>query len=462
MTSRRDGAGAARQLRAHDRGRDEARGGDRAGGVPQGGQAALAGREADAWAATAMPASRTWRTKRVERQVGLEAGDRLELVDRPPVWASPRPLIVATRTPRAAASGAATIGVVSPTPPVECEVARRAEPAELEAVARGDQRAREGLDAGRREPAQARDHAPGRHQGVVGGAVEPGAHERLDARGVDGISPRRLRSITSTGARGAAMTARHSTPAARGAGRPARRAPAGTAGRVRAVLRLLTAAAVLAACALAAPARRRIRAAPRPSRPPPPATTAPVGPPGPRLAAPADVDLGPAGPRAVPGGRAARDALEADGAGDRQPGGKVVQSDHRRAPRRAGRAYVRVEARGQLGLPARSGRLQAADPGHRRARAGRLAGCRGAFQLQPHPAARPVRRLHGPPLAGLPPPGRHHVPGQLVAVVGPKGTVADRRHPPRRHDHEDRTARRVAEPGAWAVGPAGAARREGR
>src|SRR5699024_8757715 len=38
----------------------------------------------------------------------------------PPVWPSPRPLILATGTPREATSGANTRVVVSPTPPVEC------------------------------------------------------------------------------------------------------------------------------------------------------------------------------------------------------------------------------------------------------------------------------------------------------------------------------------------------------
>ena len=38
----------------------------------------------------------------------------------PPVWPRPRPLILAILTPQAAAMGAITRVVLSPTPPVEC------------------------------------------------------------------------------------------------------------------------------------------------------------------------------------------------------------------------------------------------------------------------------------------------------------------------------------------------------
>ena len=38
----------------------------------------------------------------------------------PPVWPRPRPEIIGTKTPQAAASGASTRLVLSPTPPVEC------------------------------------------------------------------------------------------------------------------------------------------------------------------------------------------------------------------------------------------------------------------------------------------------------------------------------------------------------
>ena len=38
----------------------------------------------------------------------------------PPVWPSPRPEIIGTYTPQAAARGARTSDVLSPTPPVEC------------------------------------------------------------------------------------------------------------------------------------------------------------------------------------------------------------------------------------------------------------------------------------------------------------------------------------------------------
>ncbi len=38
----------------------------------------------------------------------------------PPVWERPRPEIMGTKTPQAAARGARTRLVLSPTPPVEC------------------------------------------------------------------------------------------------------------------------------------------------------------------------------------------------------------------------------------------------------------------------------------------------------------------------------------------------------
>ena len=38
----------------------------------------------------------------------------------PPVWPSPRPEIIGTFTPQAAASGASASETLSPTPPVEC------------------------------------------------------------------------------------------------------------------------------------------------------------------------------------------------------------------------------------------------------------------------------------------------------------------------------------------------------
>ena len=78
-----DGPGPAGELRAHDRGRDEARGGHRAGGVAQartGAPRRVPG--SDAWATTAMPASRTWRTNRFSGRSASIPGDRLQLVDR--------------------------------------------------------------------------------------------------------------------------------------------------------------------------------------------------------------------------------------------------------------------------------------------------------------------------------------------------------------------------------------------
>ena len=38
----------------------------------------------------------------------------------PPVWPSPRPLIIGTQSPQAAARGARIRETLSPTPPVEC------------------------------------------------------------------------------------------------------------------------------------------------------------------------------------------------------------------------------------------------------------------------------------------------------------------------------------------------------
>jgi len=53
-------------------------------------------------------------------ELGAHAGDGLELVEGPPVKPSPRPDSLTVCMPRAAAKGATTRVVLSPTPPVEC------------------------------------------------------------------------------------------------------------------------------------------------------------------------------------------------------------------------------------------------------------------------------------------------------------------------------------------------------
>ena len=68
------------------------------------------------------------------------------------------------------------------------DVAGRAEAAELEAVAGGDQRPHQGLGVAVREAAGAREHAPRGHERVVGGAVDPAADELLHAPRVDGVA----------------------------------------------------------------------------------------------------------------------------------------------------------------------------------------------------------------------------------------------------------------------------------
>src|SRR5947199_5640313 len=50
----------------------------------------------------------------------LNPGIDSSLSSVPPVWPRPRPLIIGTISPPAAATGASTREVLSPTPPVEC------------------------------------------------------------------------------------------------------------------------------------------------------------------------------------------------------------------------------------------------------------------------------------------------------------------------------------------------------
>ena len=72
------------------------------------------------WPFMAKPAaSRTLRNSFSERSTRYPGIDS-SLSSVPPVWPSPRPEIIGTQTPAAAASGAISRDVLSPTPPVEC------------------------------------------------------------------------------------------------------------------------------------------------------------------------------------------------------------------------------------------------------------------------------------------------------------------------------------------------------
>ena len=96
------------------------------------------------WATTAMPTSRTCRTKPARLRSERKPGIASSLSTAPPVWARLRPPRLATRTPSDAARGAATSGVVSPTPPVDCGSPVGPSERQLQAVAGGDQGARQG------------------------------------------------------------------------------------------------------------------------------------------------------------------------------------------------------------------------------------------------------------------------------------------------------------------------------
>ena len=61
-------------------------------------------------------ASRDSFSERLTRKPGIDSS----LSSVPPVWPSPRPEIIGTQAPAAAASGARMRLVLSPTPPVEC------------------------------------------------------------------------------------------------------------------------------------------------------------------------------------------------------------------------------------------------------------------------------------------------------------------------------------------------------
>ena len=129
--------------------------------------------------------------------------------------------------------------------------------------------------------------------------------------------------------------------------------------------------------------------------------------------------------------------------------GKVVQARTDPTARRAGRAYVRVEAVDSSGFQLLQGaykvRIQATDATGRVSRAVeapfrlRLTTPRGLFEAYTIPLWKTFRRQIGT-----------SVPGQLVAVVGPKGTVAAAGL--RRGDVITKVdGKPVAGPGAWAT-----------
>ena len=72
------------------------------------------------WPMTAMPVRFTWAKKSSWLRAVRVPGTLSILSMVPPVWPRPRPLILAILTPQAAAMGAITKVVLSPTPPVEC------------------------------------------------------------------------------------------------------------------------------------------------------------------------------------------------------------------------------------------------------------------------------------------------------------------------------------------------------
>jgi len=129
--------------------------------------------------------------------------------------------------------------------------------------------------------------------------------------------------------------------------------------------------------------------------------------------------------------------------------GKVVQAKTDTTARKAGRAYVRIEAVDTSGFQLLQGaykvRIQATDAGGRVSAAIqgpfrlRLTTPRGLFDAYTVPLWRAFRRQAGTT-----------VPGRLIAVVGPKGTVATAGL--RRGDVITKVdGKPVAGPGAWAT-----------
>ena len=163
-------------------------------------------------AATAMPTSRTWRTKRASGRSASKPGIASSLSMMPPAWPSPRLPVVATRTPSAAASGAAAMGAVSPTPPVLWRSpAGPSEPSSSRSPEAMSPRVRASTCS---RPIPVR-HAAMHHAAISESAVVRSIQERTNDSTLAAStgSPRRVRSITSRGASCSAMDGRHSTPA---------------------------------------------------------------------------------------------------------------------------------------------------------------------------------------------------------------------------------------------------------
>ena len=79
-----------------------------------------AGTRSALWPTIAMPTSRSCATISSVVSSTRKPGIDSSLSSVPPVWPSPRPLILPSGTPQAATMGPTAIDVLSPTPPVEC------------------------------------------------------------------------------------------------------------------------------------------------------------------------------------------------------------------------------------------------------------------------------------------------------------------------------------------------------
>ena len=411
------------------------------------------------WETTAMPVSRTWRTNAGQRRGRPRSpGSPRACRSCPPCgrgrarpWSRPAP-----RAPRRAArprwAPCRRRRPSTATSPVGPRVASsRRSPEAISARVRASTCSR---------PSPVR-HAAMHQAAIRESAAVPSIHERTNdsTLAASTCSPRRVRSITSTGASCSAMDGRHSTPAARDAGTVRRAGARGGAARVARVLRPVTVASLLAA---AAPGGRCRRSPRRPG--PAPTTTAPAAAAAAedRLAAPAAHDHRPAGPRALPRGAPPRDALQGDRAGHRgvaatgwcRPGPTrrrappvAPTSASRRSTARASRCCAGSLPRPPAGdrrpgprLPRRRGALPAeADRRRTACSTPTPSRCGGRSGARPAP----------------------RTPGQLVAVVGVEGDRRRRRPATRRRDHVGR--RHVGrDPRRLGHGHAGAARRDAR
>ncbi len=171
---------------------------------------------------TAIPTSRTWRTNRASGRSASNPAIDSSLSMAPPAWPSPRPAMVATRTPSAAARGAATRGAVSPTPPVDwtSPVGPRA-PSSSRSPDAIRARASASTCSRPRPVRQPAMHQAAMRLSSLVRSIQERTNDSTLAASTG--SPRRVRSITSRGASSSAMNGRHSTPAAtRRGNRPAR------------------------------------------------------------------------------------------------------------------------------------------------------------------------------------------------------------------------------------------------